>query len=346
MALHREAKTASIRLLCTLPLSLAATPASAQSSGADLPVEGPSPPAAAPVSATSEPPAPPEPPSAPARWELATTLSGSVYTIHVTQEGFQLPDQSGKSGSITAGPIVYLTPVIDDDAPRSLQPFLQRTSTVSATITGDGFITESASRAFTRKSSLIGLSAGVDRYVTRGFALTGGLGYSYSALHDGEVTHAHGLSASAGFGVRLGDVRLDASYTFDARDLDGTFATVRWGTVNAAAYAVVAKSVVLRLYGLISDGGGGGGGSVGYYTTKDIGLFLGGSGRAFVYYLPEVHSHSFSGWAGISCWATPSARVYGTYSLNINQTPAQPGRLTQADTIEHALSVSVNVRIP
>jgi len=191
----------------------------------------------------------------------------------------------------------------------------------------------------------IDANVGVDAYLTRHFALTGRIGYAYDVLDDVTVNKSHTFFGRAGFGVRFGDARLDASYAFDARNTDGTFAKPRWGTVGLGAYVVFARSFALGLSGHARDGGGGGGLDLGYYPMKDLGLFLGASGGTFVY-STDIRANYDTGWAGVSYWVTSGLRLYWTYALVLTHAPAQPLRSLEFDEVEHALSISAILRLP
>jgi hypothetical protein len=362
----RQAKLTSIQALCLGALCLLAHPAAAQSGDVDLfPVtpESPPTPAPAPLGAPAEhpptdlfvPPAPAAPAPTPhrqlqapdARWEMSGGLSGSLYSYRYGPDSAPIGDVHGNRGGIYLAPTVYLTPVVDSAAPRSLQPFLQRTSTIYASVSGGGFLTHYGDGAFTRKDSYVGASVGADVYVTRHLALTGELGYTYDALHDGSgVNKGHSFSATPGIGVRLGDVRIDATYGFDAYDVDGAFQKLRWGAVALSAYFLLAESFALTLGGHVTDGGGGGRIDLGFYTSKDVGVFAGFAGTTFVYSTTGVRTNNYAGSLGLSYWITPGLRVNPTYVLSRNSSPAEPPRALSSDEIEHALSLDLLARLP
>jgi hypothetical protein len=274
-------------------------------------------------------------------------LSGSVYTIHPGPYSNTDFDQQGNHGSGSLGAIVFLTPVVDNDAPRSLEPFLQRTSNIYADVFGGGFVTRYGDGAFTRTDSLVGADAGADVYVTRRLALTGGFRYAYDVLHDDVlVQKGHSFSGNAGVGVRIGDARLDASYSFSAYDLDGSFLKQGWGGVGLSAYLLVAESFALTLGGHVNDTGGGGRLDLGLYTSKDFSFFGGFSGDTFTSLLRDVRSNRVAGSAGFAYWVTPTVRLACTYVLGASSTPSQPLQEIERRTIEHSLSPSFIVRLP
>ena len=372
MFLSRQAKITSLQALCLGAVCVLTRSAAAQSGDVDLfpvtPGNTPAP-APAPLGAPAEraptdlfvspeplpspspSPSPSlphhEPRARPTRWDITGGLSGSIYTIHPGPYANTDFDQQGNRGSASVGPIVFLTPVVDNDAPRSLQPFLQRTSSVYGDVFGGGFVTRHGNGAFTRTDSLVGADAGADVYLTRHLALTGGIRYAYDVLHDDVlVRKGHSFSGSAGVGARIGDARIDASYGFGAYNFDGSFVKPGWGSVGLSAYLLLAESFAITLSGHVNDRGGGGGLNLGLYATKDFGVFAGFSGATFTYTDSDVRSNRYNGSAGFSYWATPALRFYWSYVLGVNSSPSQPLQEIERREIEHALSASVVARLP
>jgi hypothetical protein len=353
----RPAPTSALQTLCLLALSGIAAPAAAQSGDTELftldqdrRVPPPADPAGGPPPTTLAelPPPPPEPRAGGARWSLGGGLSGSVFSIHYGPAAGGFADPHGNRGSVHLGPTVFLSRVKDDDAPRSLQPFFQRTSTVSADVRGGGFVTRFGDGgAFSRTDSYVGASASVDAYLSRNFALTGGFGYTYDVLHQSlTLNKGHAFDASAGFGVRIGDARLDASYTFNAYDVDGTFEKPRWGSVALTAFVVLARSFTLGLRGHADAAGGGAEVDLGYYATKDLGFSAGFSGRTFSYAATDVRTNYYTGSAGISHWTTPGTRLSCNYTFGYFDEPTQQLERVGYTQIEHTLSVNALARMP
>lgn len=358
----RAARITSIQALCLGAVSVLAAPAAAQTGDTELftvapasppPLGAPAEPGPTDLFVPVDPPAPPPPPTrqdargAATRWEMTGGLSGSVFSIHHGPAGDASADQHGNRGSIYVGPEVFLSPVVDNDAPRSLQPYLQRTSTVYGSISGDGFVTRYGNGAFTRKYTSGSVNVGADVYMTRHVALTGGFQYGYNVLHDETILNKeHSFWGNAGIGVRLGDTRVDASYSFSAQDVDGSFRKPRWGSVAVSAYLLFAESFALTLAGHGSEDGGGGSLGLGVYTKKDLGFYCGFSGGTFVYIDSGTRSNYYTGWLGTSYWVTPTLRFYWAYSLSFNKSPSQPLQPYESDEIEHSLSVSVIARLP
>jgi hypothetical protein len=302
------------------------------------------------------PPAVLPPPRADARWQLDATLSGDVYSIHPSQAPTSDSDASGKRAAGSLELTRFLTPVVDDDAPRSLQPFLQRAGALSVSIGGSGFDTQYPFNALSaqndRTDAHFGTSLGLDVYVTRVFALTAGLGYGYDVLHDPSLftpQTSHSFSAGAGFGLRGGDTRFDLAYAFSATSVNGTFAPLRWGTLEGTLYTVFDRRFSLGLWGLGLQSGGGGGLDLGFYTTKDFGVFLGGLGEHGELYQDSLVLNRYSGYAGASYWVVPQVRLSGYYTFTANDVPGQvgPDVMTSGSLeLDHQIQLRASFRLP
>lgn len=284
---------------------------------------------------------------APARWEIAGGLSGSVFSIHTGAADNGSVDQHGNRGSAYVGPTVFLTPVVDNDAPLSLQPYLQRTSAIYGGISGGGFVTRYGGGAFTRKDSSVGANVGADIYVTRHVALTGGFQYAYDVLHDESIEDkGHALSGNGGVGMRLGDTRIDASYSFSAYNLDGAFVKPRWGSVALDAYFLIAQSFSVELSGHAAEEGGGGAVNLALFAKKDLAFFGGLAGQTFVYTASGTRSSVYGGSLGLSYWVAPTLRFTWAYGLGLNNAPAQPLQAYETHQTTHSLSASFVARLP
>jgi hypothetical protein len=285
-------------------------------------------------------------------WQLDASLSGSVFSVHENPPPDSIvvpPDLSGNRASGSLEAIRFLAPVVDDDAPRSLQPFLQRAGELYLSAGGGGFVTRNPGAPVDRTDSNLGLGLGMDVYLSRYFALTAGLGYGYDVLHDVGVDQAtHSFSAHGGFGIRAGDARFDASYTFSANDVGGSFDPLRWGSVEITAYAVFDRRFTLNVWGVALQSGGGGGGEVGYYATRDFGFWMGAFGERGKLYTNDLVLNRYGGHAGLSYWFTPRLRLGVTYNLTIDDVPEQPlGQGTIGyHEVEHALTAAAALRLP
>jgi hypothetical protein len=240
----------------------------------------------------------------------------------------------------------YLAPVVDDDAPRSLQPFLQRASVLYADVGGSGFLTWNPGGGENRTDAQVGATLGLDIYVLRQLALTAAFGYGYDVLQDFGVDDAtHSFSGSAGLGLRFGDVRIDASYTFFANDTNGSFAPLRWGEVNLAVFAVIDRVLTVRPWGELIQQGGGGGVDLGAYPTRNFGVFLSGFALHGQLYMDDTLVNRYGGSAGVSYWVAPRVRVGAYYQLTVNVGPLQADGTGDTE-LDQAGVLQAEVRLP
>jgi hypothetical protein len=285
-------------------------------------------------------------------WELYVTLLGAGYLIQYAPSA-PIPGALGGRGYGSFEVSRYLSPLVDDDAPRSLQPFLQRASHVSALVAGSGFVTlfpgSSVGPGGKRSDEVLAFGVGADVYVTRWLALTGLLGHSLDALHDdvaGVDQTGHSFSASAGFGLRAGDVRFDAAYTFGASLGDAGWAKLRWGSFQGTLTAVINRRFALVPWGRALQGGGGGGIGVDVYPTQNLGVHASGYGeRGELYSASDTIENRYSGRAGLSYWLTPRVRLAAFYQFTLLDTPSTPGA-PGFDERDNAGELDVAVRLP
>jgi hypothetical protein len=296
------------------------------------------------------------PPAQPERfdWALFATAVGGFYLI---QYAIPLPNEIGGRGSGTLELDRYLAPVVDDDMPRSLQPFLQRASVVYVDFTGGGFATHEprmsvSDTASTRSGENFGGGAGCNVYVNRWIALTGALGYGYDVSKDPRHDidqHTHAFLASVGIGVRYEDTRLDLRYTYQAFDADGTWEPIRWGTLVGNLFTVPDRHVSVQIWGAAIQHGGQGGFQLGVYPTQNVNLFLGGyaeHGELFSDNDVIVNQYDLN--AGLSYWFTPRLRLGAYYDFILVNEPLQTtGPGTYGSTqYQHVFTVEAALRIP
>ena len=331
-----------------------ASPAAAQPApGSMWTLPGPPPPAALPP--PPEPPPPPPDPRDGLAWQIDASLQGSIYNVQPNMPNAPLgsfapaPSSSGNSASGNLELTRFLPRILDDGTPRSLQPFLQRASALYAEIGGGGFVTRTPGLQ-DRTDSNLGLSLGMDVYVTRFLALTAGVGYGYDVLHDAGVDQtSNGFSAHGGLGIRVGDVRFDASYAFSASESGGTFAPLRWGTFEVSGFIVIARSFVLLPRGFGLQGGGGGGLDLAYYPTRDFGFRLGAFGeRGELYSTPSLVDNRYGGDALVSYWVSRNVYLALIYNLTIDAIPGQflgAGEITGDNQTTHSLTAAAAFRL-
>jgi len=297
-------------------------------------------------------------------WELDATVLGSYYTIHPTTPIF-ISTSAGKfaafldSNGDRAGGTFELTrfidPVVDDGAPRSLQPFLQHASTVYGGFDAGGFVTRpplvGTSLVTNRTDKSFGVGLGVDVYVTPWLAYTVGAGYTYDVLHDVGIDDAtHGFNAAGGVGLRVADARFDLSYAFAATRMNGSFVPPQWGALRLSVLAVFVRRFTLSAWGQTVERGGEGGGELGWYATQNLGFFLGGSGeRGRLFTGDDVIANRFTGDASLSWWVAPRVRLSAAYTFTYTEDPdhtADDGSSDGYDEMEHAVTIGAALRFP
>jgi hypothetical protein len=280
-----------------------------------------------------------------ANWQVDTTLSGRAYSIR--DATIASGDVAGQAGSGQVGMTYFLEPVSDDGAPRSLQPFLQRASTVVVSLGAGHFVTHNPGAGVDRTDWSAAVSQGADLYLTRMWALSLGFTYAYDVLQDVGVDQAtHAFTGSAGVGLRAGDVRLDAGYALTAFRSEGAFAPLRWGSLRLSAFAVMARRLSVSLSGTALTGGVQGSASLAYYPTQDLAIFGGVSlGRAD-FYRNDLVDRRYAGDVGLSFWVSPDTRLLGEYTLTIDDVPAQIENPTVIPyrEVSHAILLEASVR--
>jgi hypothetical protein len=356
-----------------LPPQLAPPLAPPLSSGDQLPPLGPLPPGLVPPRAVPPPPVPSSRPwleTPPvvefpkSDWDFLFSLQGNVAKFSFATINAA---EASASGDAAATLTRFLSPVVDDDAPRTLQPFLQRTSTVFASFDFGG--TSASAEASpnrgtpaTNRIKLIephgGPAIGADVYVIPEFALTGGLAYDYDPITEAaagqggqfETTvHIHRVTPHAGVAARFGDTRIDLSYALELDAVaNGDSPGQLWGTISLDAITVIAKEVELRLGGQVFDAGAGASTQIDVFPTKDVDLFGGFFGYAGRKFIDNHVSHNdYGGFVGMGYWLVPRARLVAQYQLAGTTIPGdQPQSNGGYSEIQNELTLSLLARLP
>lgn len=210
-----------------------------------------------------------------------------------------------------------------------------------------GFATHSPGSSVDRTNQHLGANAGLNVYLTRHFAVTAGVGYGYSVLHDIHVDQkSHALDGSLGIGVRAGDARFDLSYTFAANDVAGTFAPLRWGSARLSGFIVIDRRFTLGPSGRLFQGGAEGSLDLGFYATPEFGLLLGGFGERGELFSDPIVATRYGGDAGLSYWVNTSARVSAFYVLTFTDLAPQASVAYSSHEVDHQLSLALELRLP
>ncbi len=246
----------------------------------------------------------------------------------------------------------FLRPVVDDDAPRTLQPFLQRASTIFADVTAGGFTTTEAGVNGSRVDWNVGAGLGADVYVTKYFALTAALSFDFDELQDSigasfaTIDKTNSLSPGGGVGFRIGDARIDLSYVGLVQTSSGPTAG-NWGTIALSGQAVLARNLLLQLTLSAFHAGAGVSGSAEYFFTKDLGVFLGGLGLVGEHYEDGTEHDDYGLNAGVGFWPVSRLRLVAEYELT-GRTDAYPGlpSIDNLHELDNTAHVSALVRLP
>ncbi|HVY48064.1 MAG TPA: hypothetical protein VHB21_19385 [Minicystis sp.] len=244
---------------------------------------------------------------------------------------------------------------MDDDAPRTLQPFLQRASSVRASFAGGTLRTVGPALghgAFT-DANLDG-GAAFDLYVLRWLVLGASFDYQYDVttlrergVHDAQTTNT--LAPAGSVGVRFGDTRIDVIYRYRAPLVHGSVQFPQWGVLTAQVESVLAKRRLgLFVTASAFDSGAGLTADIEGFFTKDLSLYAGGYGSADAHDDAGTPHDDYGGRAGVAVWVAPRLRLVAEYEISgADVTPAPVGGADFAYTeLRNAVSVSVLARLP
>jgi hypothetical protein len=276
-------------------------------------------------------------------------LSGSLYNL--SSNG--VPYASGNQLTGTLGVTHYLQPLVDDGAPRSLEPYLQRTSTLSFSASAGAWGTSQTNpTAFNFGDTYGGASAGFNVYATPVLAFTGSFAYGYDVAHADMTPDqaSHSFTGTGGIGLRFGDTRIDGVYAFSARDTEGTFSPLRWGTATLSVTTVIGRRFYMYGWGQALQSGGGGGLTLELHPHRDLDLYIEGYGkRGEIFSNDAVIADRFGADGGIGYWVAPSVRLQAEYDFAYTERDAQT--IGQLDyyaytQLSNGVTLSVAVRLP
>jgi hypothetical protein len=260
-------------------------------------------------------------------------------------------DGDGLQGEGSAGLTLFTRPVVDDDAPPALQPYLQYVGRVHLGGSGRGGYSNvpfSDGPARDHRTLTGGyVDAWADGYVDRKMYLSASIAFHYTdwqspTLHVTEMT----LPFSLGLGIRLGNARLAAGwgatpYRSTAEDAAGW--QVRfWGGAWASAYAVIEKRLELFAGLSVIDGGALVRASVTGWFGRRIGLTTGiRGGRGGYFDSPERYA-TVGGWVDLAFW--PSHRWAVSFDYAPTWQQALDNDVVVVTEVDHVVTLGVVVR--
>lgn len=287
-------------------------------------------------SPSNEAPSPP-----PAAWRLQLSLTGAhswgEATVGSSSAGTWEDYGSRLSGTL------FLGKVVDDVAgPRSLLPFLQRTTEVAAFIqaAGGSFATSYVRRrqgdTFTAASG----GASVFGYVLPALRLGARASFEQVGLSR-LVEPRRFVDVGASVGLRSDDNLLSLSYDHTVAILGGEAMPARLGALSLREYVLVDRSVGLGISGTLLDRGASAEAGVTVYPIPDLAIEGGlHAGRA-AYAITDWRSVTtrVGGGGGAGFWIARVLRISAGYGATFEIIEENASELT------HAVNVGLAVRL-
>jgi hypothetical protein len=282
----------------------------------------------------------------------STTMGASFGAATVSQGDYW--GASALDGGL--GATAYLRrPLVDDETPLALQPYLQRLDTVGFSLGFSSFHGDNDRSGYERATW--SAAAGVSTRLYLGGLLIGG-SFSYSHTAEDQENAAqvgfpggvrdsfHLLRPGIELGLRSGAFQLTAAYAFDATYRDGNFQYRGWGNAALTAEWVSLRAgwpLYLRLKGYTVDSGGGGFAELELFPSARLGFFLEGYFERGTPYLDSRNPfQNYGGTFGCGWWMSRSAEL--TISTTVSgEDPLSP---SVPVAVRAALNVGLNVRLP
>ena len=252
-----------------------------------------------------------------ARFEfsLGGDFQGTAVRMAPPIIGFSDGHTLGGTGG--AGFTLFGQRVIDDDAPPTLQPYLQRVFQLHADGGAGGFrFRQDADAAAPGNDSTNGYAdVNLSGYASWFY---GYLGFGVRDRNDSPSGYSFlTLPVDAAAGVRFGDVRLSLGWTFAPTRVDTRpFSVPFWGGVYAHAYAVVRRQLSLSAAVNVLEGGAGASGGATVYLARrfGVGVSVGGSHQHAS--LPGYTFDGAGGTLSFEAWTSARVAVALGYSFN------------------------------
>ena len=309
------------------------------------PSEAPSPSPELPTAIVIAPSSAP-PPAAPvvnsSRYEFDMDAYGRAVAIFTPPFSAYVFGPAFGGGADVTGTL-FIHPLLNDDAPRSLQPFLQRASSMTLSLSGSGIQTQvSPSPGVLPSYGTVGATFSVDTYVAGFVALAGSLGlqpaWAQSAGFGGtpsSLTLAVPMSTSVG--LRANDTRIDAGYALSPSV--GTYSP-SWNTGFQYAGFLAWRTVIHRFVRLSGSAGLIPAGArlnvaIGVYTSRLFGITAGlGYRRGLLATSDMTAQDRLDADIGFTRWLTETVGLNVTFTM----------LWTAGRTLDNQLAFSLMVR--
>jgi hypothetical protein len=270
------------------------------------------------------PAASPPPTDATSQLEVAASTDVS-YTAISYGVGPVLPAPTSAhkvSGGGQLGATIYLgDPVVDDSAPLSLQPFLQRRSTATVNGGGSGFQLAAATYDRHGASGTVGL--GLAGYPQRSLYLSASFGARYQTWRDTDkstggvwpAVSTWELPVSVSAGARFHEVLLEAGWSITPSRTDRHgFSVPFWGGAFVRGKVVVGGRTELIASVAVTNEGAGASAYVERFFGRCLGVWLSVHGGHMVDPEENASEDWVGGELGVAYWFTRSLKASLAYT--------------------------------
>jgi len=277
----------------------------------------------------------------PGPWgELKVAGAGSYGT------GIRLEEYTG-AASVTLSGFLHHR-LVEDDAPLSLQPYLQRAGAIEGSFSYDHFVTERGELSGPYRVDTVG--GGVS------LAYPGGL---FSLWVSASFFHVQDGGGNTGWqsivwllprleigpGIRIDATRMTLGYTYAPTITDGSYDGRGWGQLYLRISTVLAERVYLSVVGEFILSGGRGGLEVAVFPSRSVGItatFEYAEGA--IYYWARNVFRQWQPSAGLSWWVTPSVGLGLEYRfIHSELVDDEPQGLNTVNT--HRIALAFRIRL-
>jgi len=201
--------------------------------------------------------------------------------------------------------------LVEDDAPLSLQPYLQRAGAIEGSFSYDHFVTDRVELSGPYRIDTVGGAVSLDAYPGGLFSLW--ISASFFHVQDGGGNNGWQSIVwllprlEIGPGIRIDATRMTLGYTYAPTITDGSYDGRGWGQLYLRITTVLAERVYLSLLGELILSGGRGSLEVSVFPARSVGLHAALEyAEGAIYYWGHDVFRQWQPTAGLSWWITPS----------------------------------------
>jgi len=235
-------------------------------------------------------------------------------------------------------------PLAEDDAPLSLQPYLQRAGAIEGSFSYDHDVTDRAELSGPYRVDTVGGGVSLDAYPGELFSLW--VSASFFHVQDGGGNTGWQSTVwllprvEIGPGVRIDATRLTLGYTYAPTITDGSYDNRGLGQLYLRITTVLAERVNLSVLGELVLSGGRASLELGAFPSRSFGLngtFQYAEGA--IYYWSHLVFREWQGSAGLSWWMTPTVNLGLEYRfIHSEDAAGDPSGLDTVNTHRVALT--------